>query len=256
MLGTLSFTARPAIGDLSNALNDEVQEVCIAAAGALIRVSGDDQSRAPAIRVLAGMVANPEPLPDRMALVNTLKGAGEPGEAAALKALVSLLANKDERVRLDAVRCLPGLGSMSRRIAQALQPLLKADDPGVRATAAIAIMQDLAEGQPPDHDLVAALEATLTDTSLSLELRTSALEALQAVGSEAGGMAATMASMMGAPAPGAPDSPGPAALRRCGLALARQLEHKDPAVRLAAANLLRMIDPETLAGKNDTPPSP
>ena len=263
MLGTLSLTARPAIGDLSNALNDQAQEVSIAAAGALIRVSSDDQSRAPAIRVLAGMVADPAPLPDRMALVNTLRSAGEPGEAVALQALVSLLANKDERVRLDAVRCLSALGSMTGRISQALQPLLKGDNPGVRATAAIAAVQDLTENQPPAHDLLAALEATVIDTSLSVELRTSAIEALQAVGPDpggmAGGMAMGMASMMAAasaPAPGTPDSPGRSALRRCGLALARQLEHKDPAVRLAAANLLHMIDAETLAGKDETPPSP
>jgi HEAT repeats len=249
MLGNLFQAARPAIGDLSLALNDQDQQVRVSAAAALIRASNDNQSRGPAIRSLAGALADPEPLPDRMALVNALRTAGEPGEEAAVKALMSLLSGKDEKVRLDALRCMPALGSLTGRIPQVLEPLLKAGDPGVRSSAAIATMQQSDPQQPPDPRVLAVVEAAVVDTSLSFELRSDALGALY--GLRPGGLMATgmAGGMMSATLP--PGSPGPPALRRCGLILARQLEHADLDVRVTAARLLQMIDPEILAGKGN-----
>ncbi len=45
-------------------------------------------------------------------------------------------------------------------------------------------------------------------------------------------------------------------MRRCGRGLARQLDRKELNVRLGAATLLHLIDPETLAGKNDPAEGP
>jgi HEAT repeat protein len=246
MLGNLFQAARPAIGDLSLVLNDQDQEVRVSAAGALIRLSNDDQSRGPAIQVLAGTLADPEPRPDRMALVNALRTAGEPGEEAAVKALVSLLSGKDEKVRHDALQCMTALDSLTGRIPQALEPLLNSDDAGVRCSAAIATMQQIDPQQAPYNPrALAAVEAAVVDTSLSFDLRSDALGALYGLGP--GSLMAP--GMVSATLP--PGLPGPSALRRCGLVLARQLEHADLDVRVTAARLLQMIDPEILAGKEN-----
>jgi hypothetical protein len=71
----------------------------------------------------------------------------------------------------------------------------------------------------------AILEQAVCDTSMSFELRDQALKELISV-------------------------PMLVPLHRCGLELARQLELPDTGRRVAAARLLHMIDPDTLAGIN------
>jgi hypothetical protein len=78
--------------------------------------------------------------------------------------------------------------------------------------------------QPLDPRVRAVLERAVADTSWTLTQRHKALEMLT--------------------------NSAPEALRGCGLDLARQLNHDDRDIRLGAAKLLQMIDPEWLAGKD------
>ncbi len=242
-LGLLGTLARPAADELTAALKDDDLEVRIAAARALLRVGGDFQ--APALRGLARVVADPEPIPDRKSVIEVMQFAGEPGQDAAARALASLLANKDGAVRSDAVSCVSALGAGAARILPALDVLLKADDPAVRYSAALAAMQAFDTDANPSTQIVTILEKVASDPTLSLTERQNALTAFYSAGSAEFGTAGIVAATFPA------GSPTPLALRRCGRELARQLEHKDANVRLAAATLLHMIDPENLAGKDE-----
>jgi hypothetical protein len=123
--------------------------------------------------------------------------------------------------------------------------LLKATDPALRYTAALAAMEAFDLDSSPDPRVVTILAEAVCNTSLSLTDRQDALTALYSFGPEGSG-AMSVASVVFSGG-----SPRPSALRRCGLELARQLEHDGAAVRLAAATLLHMIDPENLAGKDE-----
>jgi HEAT repeat protein len=136
------------------------------------------------------------------------------------------------------------------RLRQALTPLLASPDRGVRDSAALVAARVRDPAQPIDPKILALLEATVLDVSRPLDLRTDALKAiyLDPGWFEPG---------PGVVVPGfAPGSPVPVALRRCGLALARQLESDDEDTRIAAAALLHMIDPDSLAGRKDPAGSP
>ena len=148
-------------------------------------------------------------------------------------------------MRSDAVSCVSALGAGTARILPALDVLLKADDPAVRYSAALAAMQAFDTDANPSTQIVTILEKVASDPTLSLTERQNALTAFYSAGSAEFGTAGIVAATFPA------GSPTPLALRRCGRELARQLEHKDAKVRLAAATLLHMIDPENLAGKDE-----
>lgn len=245
-LGSLGSSARPAAAELTAALKVEEPEVQTAAARALLRIGGDVQ--APALRVLAARVADPEPIPDREALVAAMQQAGDSGQDAVAQALASLLVNDDEAVRAQAVRCVAVLGpGGAPRIVPVLEPLFNASDPARRYAAAVAAMQLYDIESNPDPRVVTILAGVIGDASCPLKQRQDALTALYSFGFEGAGAMGIVEVAFPA------GSPKPAALRQCGRALAKQLEHEDPEVRLAAAKLLQMIDPESLAGTNEEP---
>ncbi len=248
VLGDLGESARPAVDDLVATLQSEDPELQAAAAKALLRFGGDLQQTA--IRTLAMTLAEPRPILNRQSLVEALRTAGVPGEDAAIQALVSLLANDDNGVRKDAASCFPLLATATARILPALDPLLHSPKPDVRNDAALAEIQLLDPETNPSTLVATILADRVCDPSRALKQRTDALSALYGFDVESvfGGMGTTNVEF---PA----GSPKPAALRRCGLELARQLADEDVDVRQAAATLLHGIDAESLAGVDDeTPP--
>lgn len=247
-LASLGAWARPASDELVAALKADELEVRTAAACALLRIGGDVQK--PALDVLATLVADPTLIGDRAALVTAMQQAGTSGQDAAAHALASLLASDDGAVRSDAARCIPLLGPGVERLVPALEPMLNAPDPARRFTAAMAAMQAYDAGLNPDPRVVAILAESIRDASSPLQQRQDALAVLYSFGPAGPG------AIMGAMSVTFPaGSPKPAALRQCGRALAKQLEDKDVDVRLAAARLLQMIDPESLAGVDEEPES-
>jgi hypothetical protein len=244
-LGVLGPPARRATDELTAALKADDLEMRVASAYALLKIGGD--ARTPALRLLAEIVGNPEPIPDRRALVDAMQNAGEPGQNMAVRSLSSLLSNEDGAVRRDAVRCVSALGPGAPRILPALEPLMKSKDPDLRLTSALAAMQTSDPDSSPNPQAVAILAESVCNSSLSLSERQEALAAIYSFGpEEAGAM-----GMVGFSVVFPTGSPRSSALRRSGVELARQLMHKDSAVRRAAAELLHMIDPENLAGKDE-----
>ena len=213
-----------AVGDLTAALGDEDDAVRFAAARALIRIGEDP---AAPLKTLAALVAYPPLLPERRFVVEAMISAGAAGEAAAVREVARMLADPEEDLRLDAVDALPSLGGFGIRVLPSLEPLWASSDPRVRFTTALAALQLIAPGQTPDARIAPEMEAAVLDASQTFSLRDRALGALYTV--------------------------APASLRRCGRGLARQLDLDDLNARLAAAELLHRIDPETLAGKGVPP---
>lgn len=219
-MGGLWRPSRPTIDALTAALDDGDQTVQLTAARSLLH-AGEEMG--PALRTLERLVRDRALVPRQSTPVEVLVTAGAPGEAAALRAIGAMLADPDEDVRLDAVDLLPSLGPASGRVAPMLEPLWGSPDPRVRFTAALASLQLIEPGPQPDPRLAPVLEAAALDPSRSFDLRHRALAGLFDL--------------------------APAALRRCGIGLAHQLELDDADARLNAATLLHAIDPETLAGK-------
>jgi HEAT repeat protein len=217
-LGWLQKPIEAAMADLTAALDDEDQGVQFAAARALLKMGA---AAAPAERTLAGLLRDPTLAADRKTVVQTLVGAGATGEDAAVQTIQAMLADPNEDVRLDAADVLPALGQGMARIS--LEPLWSSPDPKVCFTTALAARLMAAPGSSPDPRVIAALEEAIADPARSYSIRERVLGILYET--------------------------APSSLRRCGRELARQLDLDNPNSRLDAANLLHMIDPETLAGK-------
>jgi hypothetical protein len=223
VLGNRLDAGRAATDELRKAArNDKDDAVKLAAATALLKLGGEN--KALALRTLAGLLADPTAILNRRVVIAAMVSTGEAGEDEAIKGLVALLSDPDEDIRLEAVDCLTALGSAARRIVPDLERMLTSGDLGLSYTAVLATMQMTGPDQPLDPRVRSVLERAVADTSRTLNQRREALEMLKNL--------------------------APEALRSCGLELARQLNHDDRDLRLGAATLLQMIDPEWLAGKN------
>jgi HEAT repeat protein len=223
VLGNRLDAGRAAADELGKAaLNDRDHAVRLAAATALLKLGGEN--KALALRALAGLLEDPTAILNRRVVIAAMASAGDAGEDQAIKGIVRLCSDPDEDIRLEAVTCVTALGSAARRIGPDLEPLLTSDDVGLSFSAALAIMEITGPVQPLDPRVRAVLERAVADTSWTLTQRHKALEMLT--------------------------NSAPEALRGCGLDLARQLNHDDRDIRLGAAKLLQMIDPEWLAGKD------
>jgi HEAT repeat protein len=251
-LGRLGPNDRSAIPGLSALLKDDDPIVRFAAASALIRFEKDADVRSKAIGALTEMVEDSS-VADRHAILSTLWNAGESGQDIVLKSLRGLLSNDDPLVQSEGVRAVGLLQIGSDRLIPAIATLLKADDLQKRWAAAVVIANSSA-GQSgaqvvPDASVTTVLEQTVIDASLALDQRVSALRALTEPGADFFG-----SMVMGVGMGGGAGSAGPPwawrTLRRCGVELARQLDHKHLSVRISAATLMHMIDADSLAGKN------
>jgi HEAT repeat protein len=255
-LGGLSrWGGESATGELTAALKDAEPTVRLAAAKALLTITAGDS--APALRVLTRMATDPF-IPDRIDIITAMTAAGEKGEDAAAGVLVTLLSNEDDALRADAANCLPALGQAAQRIVPALEPILKSNNPGLRFSAALAAMKAAPQEQRPNPLVLSVLERAVTDTSLSILPRQQAIAALYSGQGEEFGVAG---GMPGFPAGSVAGWPSPVAdarevFRRCGRELARQLDNDDEILRVTAARLLHMIDPDTLTGKTTPAKAP
>jgi HEAT repeat protein len=221
-LGNSPQFGKLAKGELTLALKDEDPTVKLAAARALLHFQ--DESSATALRALGELLTDPMGSSDRIAVVSIMKAEGTAGRDAAVKALATMLASRDEVLRSDALAGMTALGPEAAEIAPALERLLGAGDREVRYTAALAAARLTYEGQKSAPRLILILEAALTDKALAASLRENALQELSRLSR--------------------------VSLGRCGRELARQLEHPNYNVRFEAASLLHMIDPEALAEKD------
>ena len=249
-LGQFAPDEPAAILGLTALLQDNDPTVRFAAASALIRLAKNTDAHAQALRALTEM-AEDEVVADRDAVLAALWNSGAPGEEVVLKTLRRLLSSKDALDRTEGIRSAAALQVGLDRLLKALAPLLTSGRPDARWAAAVAVMDASGrEEKAPDPAVISALEGAAMDTTLSLDQRMASVVALTQSGS---GMAGPMGMAGGMGMAGVSGSGPPwawPALRRCGLELARQLDHKDRKVRIAAATLLHMIDPDALAGKD------
>jgi HEAT repeat protein len=243
-LGCSAQTALPAKTELTKALGDEDLNVRLATAQVLLGI-GDD-ARALAFRTLAEIVSDPASPPERTASLRMMAGEGKEGQTAGVAAFVRRLSNVNAPVGSPEAQ---GASLLEPAVLwPALEPLLSSDSRRRRTTAALAAVlswmpeaDDLSNMRPTGastsgripiqtipktlRPAIALLEKAVSDTELEFDLRESALYALRSTGPRN-------------------------AVHRCGIALAHQLEAWDIPMRVAAAKLLQLIDPETLAGVN------
>jgi HEAT repeat protein len=218
----LNSLAQSAKVELTAALSDEDPTVRFAAARALL--NAPDEPGEAALTALAKLLEDAtQPSTDRRLIVNVMRSKGDQGTDAAVKALVGMLSSPDDLTRSEAMESIPSLGNEGHRLISALKPLFKAENPEVKRAAIWAAVQASPAEQNPGPELLKAMEDTVIDLSLTLALRERALQEL---------------STRSQPS-----------LRRCGRELTRQLDHDEFDARLAAAKLLRMIEPEVLAEK-------
>jgi HEAT repeat protein len=164
------FHPDPAVASaLIAATGDESRAVRLAAASTLIIRWGRDPS---AIRTLLTMLADPEPVPDRGAVLEILKRAGDEAWDQAVAALIELLSHADPLVLPDVINCLTTLGDSARVALPALERLWKDQDAGVAVAARQAIVA--IEGRETPRGLAILLEM-IVDPTITIDQRQEAM---------------------------------------------------------------------------------
>jgi hypothetical protein len=220
-LGNCLQLGNMAQGELTTALKDADPTVRLAAARALLR--NKDEPPAAALRALADLLTDPTPSSDRLNVLDAMRSQGAEGRDAAAKSLAAMFASRDELLRSAALECMPAMAYDGRELAAALEPLLGGDRE-TRTYAALAAARLTQEGEKLPPPLISILETAVVDTTLAATLREHSLQELERLSR--------------------------ASLGRSGRELAHQLDHPNYNIRLDAATLLRMIDPEALAEKD------
>jgi HEAT repeat protein len=151
------------------ATRDESRAVRLAAARTLLIRWGRDPS---AIRTLVTMVADPQPVPDRGAVLEILKGAGDEAWDQAVAALTELLARADPLVLPDVINSLTALGDSARVALPALERLWKDPDAAVNVPARQAIVA--IEGRETPRGLAILLEM-IADPTITIDQRQEAM---------------------------------------------------------------------------------
>lgn len=245
--------APPLIGDLTALLNHEDLGLRLAAARTLVRTEGSSTAGRAGLDAIVAMASDPL-TPDLDAAMMALVEAGEPGIEAALKIVVDRLDDPAHDVRIAAAHLAEFVApSVDReRFLRAIDARLHAPDPAVRATAALAGMAIYLRADANstimliDPRLETPLAEAVVAPSIPYPIRVHALQSLIMPGNDGSQFGMAAPGMMGASA----GNPATAAIvRRCGQALARQIEAPTHEARLNAAALLMMIAPETLAGE-------
>jgi HEAT repeat protein len=151
-VGFLGADAAAATSDLAQLLDDKVASVRLAAAAALLRISGKD---ARAVEVLAKGLADGDAATRRQAA----RAAGLAGPAAAPLAdkLAALLSDPDTRVRRSALQAIATLGPAAATAREAVTALL--DRPETATDAADALGRMGAAARPSLKALARLLTA-------------------------------------------------------------------------------------------------
>ena len=133
-----------AAADLTAATGDKERDVCLAAAQALLRVNG---SADPSVgRRLVALVADPEPIADRRAVLDLVLSASTEVQDQAAVALAGLLNAGEISTTADVMECLVAMGPRARAALPAIERQLDDEDPAQRAGATIALAS--IEGKP------------------------------------------------------------------------------------------------------------
>ncbi|HZW32657.1 MAG TPA: HEAT repeat domain-containing protein [Isosphaeraceae bacterium] len=207
------------------ATGDADRAVRLAVARALIFRWDRDRT---AIRTLVAMVADPEPVPDRKAVLEILKWAGNEAWDQAAAALTELLSHADPLVLPDVINSLTALGDPARAALPALERLWTTKDTDLRAAVGQAIVA--IEGRETPRGIAILLEM-IADATIPTEQRQAALWTVMEV--------------------------SPSALVKVTPSLVRQLSDAQSDVRVSAAELLSNIVrtvpaeiPDPMAGKS------
>jgi HEAT repeat protein len=200
--------------DLVTATRDKERDVRLAAARALLKVSGPDDASAG--QTLIALVGDPGPIADRRAVLDVVISAGAAVQDRAAAALAGLLNDADTSIDADVIDCLVPLGPRARVALPALGRLLDDEDSAHRAMAGLAFATIGGKSAPR---AIPALLRILDDPSLAPEWRQSALEKIRELDE--------------------------AELVKATPILIRQLASKDQDVRLAAMEMLGQVVSET-----------
>jgi HEAT repeat protein len=168
-----------AAADLAAATGDNDRDVRFAAARALLQVMGAND--AIARRTLVALVADPEPIADRRAVLNVVLTAGKDVQDQAVAALARLLADVDLAndkgdIHGDVVDCLVACGPRARAALPAFERLLNDEDPANRASAGIAVATIGGNANPRAIPLLLKM---IDDLAMSPESRQAALEKIR-----------------------------------------------------------------------------
>lgn len=201
---------------LTAAARDPDRAVRFAAARALVRIGDGDNPVA--TQTLLALLAEPDLVPDRRAVLEFLAGMGPGVHDRAVGTLETLLSHEDIAVVSDVVECLSADGPQARAVLPALNRLLQSDDSHLRASTGMAIVA--IEGQESPRAVELLLRIT-SDPALELPIRENAVAMIRPV--------------------------KPAALSKATPDLIRQLGSTNARVRESAVNLLLMIVGDTPA---------
>ncbi len=128
-----------------------------------------------ALQTLLALVADPEPVPDRGAVIEVLKGISDEAQDQAVSALVKLLTHCEPTVRPDVIDCLQAVGPRARAALPTLEGLLNDDDPILRANAGLTVVAILGKKSPRS---IAILIGIIIDDELPRDWRRKAEESL------------------------------------------------------------------------------
>jgi HEAT repeat protein len=181
-LGTVGPEAGAAVGALRKLLHAENDRARVAAAGALWKVTQD--SEAVLETLIGGLSARDREA--RQAAAEALAAMG-PKARAALPALHKMLTDEDRKVRKAAVLALGSIGPKDV-IRAPLSGVLKDTDGDVRVSAAVILRKIDPEAKDPVLVLVKAAS--------DLYQRSTAREALEKVGPEAGSAVSDLARLL------------------------------------------------------------
>jgi HEAT repeat protein len=167
-------SAPDAAADLVTATGAKDRDVRFAAARALLKVSSaNDRS---AGRTLVALVADPEPIADRRAILDVVLSAGEEVQDQAVAALARLVADVDLPIHVDVVDCLVACGPRARAALPTFERLLNDEDPAERAIAGIAVATIDGNATPR---VVPILLKMIDDIAMAPESRQAAVEKIR-----------------------------------------------------------------------------
>ncbi len=163
-----------AAADLAAAAGDKDRDVRFAAARALMKVSGDrDRLAGP---TLVALLADPEPIADRRAVLDLVLSAGLEVQDQAVVALARLLTDVALPVHGDMVDCLVAFGPRAQVALPTLERSLNDEDPAARAIAAIAAATIAGRANP---QTIPILLKTIDDVAVTPDFRQAALEKIR-----------------------------------------------------------------------------
>jgi HEAT repeat protein len=168
-----------AAADLAAVTGDNDRDVRFAAARALLKVGGPNDPVAG--RTLVALVADPEAIADRRAILDVVLSAGEDVRGQAVAALARLVAGVDlphdkDDIHGDVVDCLVSCGPRARAALPTIERLLNAEDPVERATAGIAAATIEGNASPRS---ISILLNMIDDLAIAPESRQAALEKIR-----------------------------------------------------------------------------